>query len=112
MTQARDEQPPPPASTSQLLVTVEFAARPGRRPDLENYLATLLPDTRAFDGSLDVMAFVPEGVEDAIVVQELWVSSDAYDGYVAWREQRDDLGPLLELVSEPPVRRRLTLIPL
>jgi quinol monooxygenase YgiN len=112
MSQAPDVEPPPPASTSQVLVTVEFAARPGRRRDLEEYLATLLPDTRAFDGSLEVMTFVPDGVEDAIVVQELWVSSDAYDAYVAWREQRDDMAPLAELVSDPPVRRRLTRIPL
>src|SRR5262245_14183761 len=104
MTQVRDDEPPPPATTSQLLVTIEFTARPGRRRDLEGYLATLLPDTRAFDGSLDVMAFVPEGVEDAVVIQERWESSAAYDAYVAWREQRDDMRPLLELVSDPPAR--------
>jgi quinol monooxygenase YgiN len=99
-------------SLAELLVTIEFTALPGGRHDLEFYLTTLLPDTRAFNGCLGVTAFTSETAEDAVVIQERWQSSDAYDAYVAWREQRDDMAPLLQLVSGPPIRRRLKRIDL
>jgi quinol monooxygenase YgiN len=98
---------PPDESVGELVVQVEFVARPGLRPDLDQYLAGLLIDTRGFDGCLGVVVLTSQDVEGGMVVQERWRSEHAYEKYVAWREGRDDLRPLLDLVRDGPTRRRL-----
>lgn len=73
--------------------------------DTLNGLAQLLPETRAYDGCIEVYAHQNQDDPTNIVAIEQWESRGHYEKYFAWRTETGVIGQLGAWVSAPPVIR-------
>ncbi len=84
-----------------VLVQLEVAVNPGSAETLRQILADLFPDTRAYDGCIDITAYLSED-EKTVIFIENWESKEHYGKYLAWREETGSLAALGEHVQGPP----------
>ena len=75
----------------------------GCQPILD-FIAGILPDTRAFEGCQSLKVYV-EGDADAIVFIEYWDSAEHYQRYLDWRTETGVLNELVKILAAPPVIR-------
>ena len=65
----------------------------------------LFPDTRSYDGCIDLWASQNQDDPQNFIIVERWESREKYEKYFAWRTERgdiDNLGSMLE--GEPSLR--------
>jgi len=62
----------------------------------------MFPDTRAYDGCIDIYATQDQDTPTTIIAVEKWETRQHYEKYLAWREERGDLDAVGEMLSEPP----------
>ena len=75
----------------------------GCQPILD-FLTTILPDTRAFDGCQDLRVYLEdEGAK--ILFIEYWESAEHYQRYLSWRTETGVLDELVAMLAEPPMIR-------
>jgi quinol monooxygenase YgiN len=85
-----------------VLVIADMQIKPGRADEALGVLATMLGDTRAFDGCRDLKVYRGQGGEDRVLLVEEWDSSEQHLAYRAWRATAA-VSPLAELYAAPPV---------
>ncbi|MEM1189471.1 MAG: antibiotic biosynthesis monooxygenase [Pseudomonadota bacterium] len=83
-------------------VLLEVTAQSGRGQELVGVFASILGDTRAFDGCKGVNVVVNEDEVENVVLIESWESRAHYEKYFAWRQERGDLDTLGALLAAPP----------
>jgi len=66
------------------LIIATFAAAEGKFESLAQVLKEALPDTRAFDGCIELDVYQEQGTNTFTLVED-WASFDHYDRYLAWR---------------------------
>ncbi len=86
-------------------VILEMRVKPEFDDGMGEAFKGLLPDTRSFEGCIEV--YPTRNMDDPQVwlVVENWTSREAYEKYFAWRVERgdiDNLGTMLE--GEPSLR--------
>ncbi|MGE0484972.1 MAG: putative quinol monooxygenase [Gammaproteobacteria bacterium] len=65
----------------------------------------LLPDTRSFEGCIDVYATQNQDDPQVWVAVENWTSRQAYEKYFQWRVDRGDIDNLASMLEgEPSIR--------
>jgi quinol monooxygenase YgiN len=77
------------------LIIATFIAAEGKFETLTELLKASLPDTRAFDGCIELDVYQEEGTNTFTIVED-WSSFEHYDKYLAWRAE----GGLAELLED------------
>ncbi len=83
-------------------VLLEATAKPGTGADLVATFASILPDTRAYDGCAGVEVLRNQDDPDNLVLVETWESRAHYEKYFAWRQETGLVGQLVEAIAGPP----------
>lgn len=83
-------------------VVLEVQAKPECIDELNLTLIKILPDTRSFDGCLNVKVTVNQDDPLNIVIFETWESRQHYETYLAWRSDTGALLALGKLLSQEP----------
>lgn len=78
----------------------EFKTKPDEAQNFVLFLKRILPETRAFTGSLGVTA-ATLGEKQFMVTVE-WSELDAIERYLNWREERGDFFELLTFLEQEP----------
>tara|TARA_R110000824_G_scaffold7892_7_gene35989 strand:+ start:12487 stop:12777 length:291 start_codon:yes stop_codon:yes gene_type:complete len=84
-----------------ILVQLEVKAKPECVEEMSSFLADIFPDTRAYDGCIDIQAYLNED-GCTIVFVEHWLSREHYQKYLAWREASGSLAALGPFLQGPP----------
>ena len=86
-------------------VLLELTLKPEAVEGVKEGLKGMLPDTRAYDGCIEVYATQDQDNPGTIVAVEKWESRQHYEKYFAWRQERGDLDGLADaLAAEPSIR--------
>jgi len=83
-------------------VILEVTAQSGKGSELIGLFASILGDTRAFDGCSGVDVVVNQDDADNVVLLEHWESRAHYEKYLAWRQERGDLDALGGFLAGAP----------
>ena len=70
----------------------------GYQPILD-FLTTILPDTRAFDGCQDLRVYLEDGGAKILFI-EYWESAAHYQRYLSWRTETGVLDELVAMLAE------------
>ncbi len=82
-------------------VTLRLTAKDG--PGFQDYLRTILPDTRAADGCRASATYVsPDDPAEFIFIQQ-WDSLTQQQAYMQWREETGVLATFINHLAKPPV---------
>ncbi|PCJ43621.1 MAG: antibiotic biosynthesis monooxygenase [SAR86 cluster bacterium] len=87
-----------------ILVHLEVNAKLESISTVKEILARIFPDTRAYDGCIDITAYLEDN-EHTFLFIENWESKEHYARYLAWREESGSLAELGEHLQGPPVIR-------
>ncbi len=85
-----------------VMVLLEVQANEGTGAELVATFKAILPDTRAFDGCLDIVVHQNQDDKDNLVVVEQWETKSAYENYLGWRQETGVLDQLVAACSGPP----------
>lgn len=72
-------------------VTVEMIVKKEHIEEVAAGFKDALPDTRSFDGCIDVYATQDQDHPERFFVVETWESRERYEAYFAWRTERGDV---------------------
>ena len=80
-------------------VLLEMRVKKEHVDDVAGSFKEALPDTRSFDGCIDVYATQNKDDPQSFVAVETWETREKYEAYFAWRTERgdiDNMRPMLE----------------
>ena len=84
-----------------ILVQLEAKAKPECVVEMSDTLASLFPETRAYDGCIDITAYLNDDGHTFVFVGH-WETKEKYEKYLAWREETGVLAKLASLLQAPP----------
>lgn len=82
-------------------VLVELKIRQDMADAYAARLVSVFPETRAFDGCEDIVAYRDEAAPERIVLVERWQTRDHYDRYIEFRRGQGVFDRLATIVDEP-----------
>ncbi|MCJ8312464.1 MAG: antibiotic biosynthesis monooxygenase [Saccharospirillaceae bacterium] len=82
-------------------VQLDANAKPECVAELSGAIAEMFPETRKYDGNIDINAFLSEDGHSFSFV-ETWETKAQYETYLAWREETGTMAKLGALLQEPP----------
>ncbi len=88
-----------------VMVHLEVTAKDGTGGDLVETFRQILPDTRAYDGFVDIVVHQNQDNPDNLVVIEKWETKAHYEKYLGWRQETGVLDQLVAACSGPPAIR-------
>ena len=88
----------------ETLVLAELSPREGRVTEVLDWLETILPETRAYDGCKSLSVY-QEIDKNKIILVERWESKEKFIAYRNWRAETGALGALVEMLDADPVFR-------
>jgi quinol monooxygenase YgiN len=68
-------------------VILELKANPAAIESLRKWLKEILPDTRAYDGCVNVEVVQDQSDATSLVIMEKWYSRQHYERYLQWRTE-------------------------
>jgi len=83
-------------------ITLELTHAPGKGDEVDAFLTSILPDTRAYKGCRWVHAYRHHTDEHRVILIEEWDSVADYEAYFAWRNENNSLAPLIAMLAAPP----------
>jgi quinol monooxygenase YgiN len=86
-------------------VILEFYVKDHAIEDLRAWLQRILPDTRGFEGCVNIAVTQNQDDPTAIAVVEQWVTRQHYEKYLQWRTDTGSLGELVAMMSGEPTFR-------
>ena len=86
-------------------VLFEAQAKPGTGDALVAILKQSLADTRTFEGCLGLTVHQNQDDADNLVAVETWTSRDAYERYLAWRQETGAFNRMIAAFTAPPTIR-------
>ena len=86
-------------------VVLQCHAKSGTGNDVVETFRSLLPDTRTYDGCIDVVTHIEQDNSDTVMLVEHWETKEKYEVYLNWRVERGDIDKLKEMLSEEPSLR-------
>lgn len=87
------------------MVLLEVKAKAGTGADIVGVFKEILPDTRSYDGCIDVDVYQNQDDPDVVVLVEQWQSRAHYEKYFAWRVESGLVAQLGEAIDGPPSLR-------
>ena len=88
-------------------VILEAQAKPECVDELVATFDAILPDTRNYEGCIEVKVLANQDDPANIVLLEKWKTRADYEAYVAWRAEQGTLESLGALLASPPSIRYL-----
>ena len=85
-----------------VMVHVEVQALEGTGDALVATFKAVLPETRAYEGFVDIVVYQNQDDGDNIVLVEHWESRAAYERYIGWRQETGVLDQLIAACAGPP----------
>lgn len=82
-------------------VLLEARVKDGFFDEYKKWLVEILPDTRSFDGCIDIYVVRDQDDPAKIVFIELWESRKHYEKYLAWRTERGDMDTVADMMEDP-----------
>ncbi len=89
-------------------VVLDVQAKPESIDELKSTFKDILPDTRSYDGCIDVKVVVNQDDPLNVVLFETWETREQYESYLAWRAETGALEALGAMLSQPPSIRYYT----
>tara|TARA_B100000767_G_scaffold273191_1_gene302676 strand:- start:926 stop:1219 length:294 start_codon:yes stop_codon:yes gene_type:complete len=83
-------------------VILEAQAKPECVDELVATFDAILPDTRNYEGCIEVKVLANQDDPANIVLLEKWKTRADYEAYVAWRAEQGTLESLGALLASPP----------
>ena len=83
-------------------VILETQSKPECIDDLKSTLKNILPDTRSYDGCIEVQVVGNQDDPLNIILLETWETREQYEKYLAWRAETGALDALGAMLSEAP----------
>ena len=83
-------------------VLLELKVKPECVNDTINGLGAMLPETRSYDGCIEVCAHQDQDDPTTIVAIEQWQTRQHYEKYLAWRQESGALDALGAWLTQPP----------
>lgn len=83
-------------------VLLELTVKPECVDDTIAGLGGMLPETRQYDGCIEVYAHQDQDNPTTIVAVEQWETRSHYEKYLAWRQETGALDALGAWLSAPP----------
>lgn len=84
-----------------ITVLVELKIRKDMADAYAARLVSVFPETRAFAGCVDIVAYRDEATPERIVLIERWQSRDHYDRYIQFRREQGVFERLATIIDEP-----------
>lgn len=89
-----------------LHVILEVETQEGKADAFKALLTEILPDTRRYDGCIQIEILTNCESPNEFAVLEQWQSSEAYQAYLNWRAETGLFDRIGALVSSAPSIRR------
>ena len=86
-------------------VILEVKAKQGMAESLVSMFKEILPDTRAYDGNIDIKLVQKQDDPSILVAVEQWGTRANYEQYLAWRTENGSLAAIAEQLDGPPIIR-------
>lgn len=86
-------------------ILLELKVKPECIDDTIAGLTGMLPETRQFEGCIEVYAHQDQDNPTTILAIQKWESRAAYKKYFAWRTETGTIDALGAWISEPPTLR-------
>lgn len=86
-------------------VILELQAKEGKAEALKGYFAEILPDTRRYDGCINIDILSNLDNPNDLVAYETWESPAAYQRYFNWRAETGVFENLTEMLDGVPKKR-------
>ncbi|WP_397448479.1 putative quinol monooxygenase [Pseudomonas sp. NA-150] len=86
-----------------ITVTLQMKVKPSLKDAFLDELTVRVAETLAFSGSLSMQVVRQHDDPCTVLFIEKWESTDAFNLYLAWRSQRNDMWRLGEMLSETPL---------
>ncbi|MEX1670352.1 putative quinol monooxygenase [Zhongshania guokunii] len=83
-------------------VILEFDAAEGKADEVKAYFAEILPDTRRYEGFIQIDVLNNLDKPNNFVVYETWESREAYQNYFNWRGETGVFTKLGEMIVDKP----------
>jgi quinol monooxygenase YgiN len=83
-------------------ILLEVRAKEGTGNDLLATMKGILPDTRSYDGCINLNVYQNQDDSDVLVLVENFESKAHYEKYVAWRVETGVMQQLGDALAEPP----------
>ncbi len=83
-------------------VILDIQSKPECIDELKSTLENILPDTRSFDGCLNVKVIENQDNPLNILLFEDWVSREHQEKYLQWRAETGALEALGNMLTQPP----------
>jgi heme-degrading monooxygenase HmoA len=80
--------------------TNTFHTKPGRAAELIATLKKVLPDTLTHGGCQEIRLCRDQDDETTVVSMTRWITRDAYEAYLEWREGTGDTAMFREMLVE------------
>ena len=90
-------------------VLLEVKAKEGTGDEVVAMFASILGDTRAYDGCISVDVLRNDDEPDTIVLVEKWESRAKYEAYLGWRVETGVVDKLVAATDGPPSIRYFSL---
>lgn len=86
-------------------VILEFRAREGCIDKVRDWLRSVLPDTRGFEGCVTLHCVQNQEDPANILIVEQWDTRAHYEKYLTWRGARGDMEVFGAMMDGPPTIR-------
>ncbi len=91
-------------------VLLEVKVKPEHLDDFTGAAKGAFPDTRAFDGNLEIYAVQNQDETNTFVLVEKWESKAHHQKYLAWRTETGFMEKLGALLAGPPSIRYFDIV--
>jgi len=85
-----------------VLVLVECKLQDDKVEEFTNYIASIVEDTRSYDGCESMTFKVNQDDRTDIAFVESWENREKYEKYFAWRQESGALDKLGPMLAAPP----------
>lgn len=82
-------------------VVLEIKVKPENVDDVLATISDQLPETRDYDGCIEVYAYQDQDDPTTIVAIHEWEKREQYEEYFEWRGKRGDLETLRQWLTQP-----------
>ena len=83
-------------------VILEVQSKPEKIDELKSTLENILPDTRSYEGCVNVQVNSNQDDPLNLVLLETWESRQHYEKYLGWRTETGAIEALGAMLSQPP----------
>lgn len=85
-----------------VMVLLELQSSPENIAEMKSTFREILPDTRKYDGFLELDVYENQDDGNCLVLVEKWESRAHYEAYLSWRTETGALDAVVAMCTQPP----------